>query len=331
MLPRWEPGEALATRKASNACINAVADLVPGLVTGSADLTGNTGVKLDAAATLSADEPSGRQIHYGIREHAMGAVMTGMAQHGGIFPVGGTFLVFSDYMRPAVRLAALGEARVVYSWTHDSVGLGEDGPTHQPIEHLAALRAMPGLRVVRPADANETAMAWRVAIEHDGPTALILTRQSVPVLDGTLGNDGVLSGAYVLDEVGEAGTDLDIVLVGTGSEVNLCVDAARELANDGLSVRVVSMPCWELFDEQDDNYTDDVLPPDVPVLAVEAAATFGWDRWADDVVGLDRFGASAPGGVALKNLGFNVDNVVARARELLGDAVPEELDLEEAP
>lgn len=330
-LPRWEPGEKLATRKASNACLDAVADLVPGLVTGSADLTGNTGVKLGEAATLSADEPGGRQIHFGIREHAMGAVMSGMAEHGGILPVGGTFLVFSDYMRPAVRLAALGNVHVVYSWTHDSVGLGEDGPTHQPIEHLAALRAMPGLRVVRPADANETATAWRVAIEREGPTALILTRQSVPVLEGTAGNEGVLAGAYVLDEVGEPSADLDLVLVGTGSEVSLCVDAAHELAHEGFRVRVVSMPSWELFDEQDDDYTDDVLPPDVPVLAVEAAATFGWDRWADDVVGLDRFGASAPGSVALENLGFNVDNVVARARELLGDASPEGLDLEEAP
>jgi transketolase len=218
-------------------------------------------------------------------------------------------------MRGSVRLAAISEAHVVYSWTHDSVGLGEDGPTHQPIEHLAALRAMPGLRVVRPADANETAQAWRIAVDADGPTALILTRQDLPVLDGTAGNEGVLRGAYAL--VPRA--DPDLVLIGTGSEVSVCLGAAELLEAGGLSVHVVSMPCWELFEVQDERYQDEVLPPDVPTLAVEAAASFGWDRWADDAVAIDHFGASAPGKVALEQFGYTPENVAERARQLLDE------------
>jgi transketolase len=247
--------------------------------------------------------------------------MNGMAGHGGVIPVGGTFFVFSDYMRPAVRLAAISEHRVIYSWTHDSVGVGEDGPTHQPIEHLAALRAMPQLRVVRPADANETVTAWRNAIVHDGPTALVLSRQNLPVLEGTAGNEGVSRGAYVLAERGE-GSEVDqpdLVLVATGSEVWVCLDAADLLAADGLRVRVVSMPCWEDFDQQDEAYQADVLPGEVPTLSVEAGVTFGWDRWADDSVGIDRFGASAPGDVALHELGINAVNVTERARALLDE------------
>jgi transketolase len=231
-LPVFEAGQSVATRVAINQCITATVGMIPGLVAGSADLTGNTGVKLKDVPNQSAQDPGGDQIHYGIREHAMGAAMTGMARHGGVLPVGGTFFVFSDYMRPSVRLAALSEAHVIYSWTHDSVGLGEDGPTHQPIEHLAALRAMPGLRVIRPADANETAHAWRIAVDSDGPTALVLTRQSIPVLDGTAGAfDGVSRGGYVLVEP-EAG-DPDIVLIGTGSEVWVCVDAVAVRAGTG--------------------------------------------------------------------------------------------------
>jgi transketolase len=237
-----------------------------------------------------------------------------MALHGGVLPFGGTFFVFSDYMRPAVRLAAISEAKVVYSWTHDSVGLGEDGPTHQPIEHLAALRAMPGLRLIRPADANETAAAWKVAVGSDGPTGLVLTRQKVPVLEGTAGAP-VERGAYVLVPA----DDPDVVLVGTGSEVAVCVDAAALLGQSGITARVVSMPSWDLFALQSDAYQDEVLPPPVPTLAVEAGTSFGWDQWVDESVSIDRYGASAPGAVALANFGYTPDNVAERARQLISD------------
>jgi transketolase len=217
-------------------------------------------------------------------------------------------------MRPSVRLAALPQAKVIYSWTHDSVGLGEDGPTHQPIEHLAAMRAMPGLRVIRPADANETAMAYRVAIDSAGPTALVLTRQAVPVLEGTAGNEGLRRGAYVLRDPAEPAA---VVLIGTGSEVAVACEAAERLGAEGVPARVVSMPCWELFEEQPPEYRAEVLPEGVPRVSVEAAATFGWSRWADASVGIDRFGASAPGAVALANLGITPEAVVAAARSLL--------------
>jgi transketolase len=311
-LPVWKPGESLATRVAINDCINATIDRIPGLLAGGADLTGNTGTKLKGAEVQSSEHPGGRQIYFGIREHAMGGIMNGMALHGGTIPVGGTFFNFSDYMRGAVRIAAISEAHVVYSWTHDSVGLGEDGPTHQPIEQLAAFRAMPTLRVIRPADANETAQAWQLAVDHDGPTALILSRQKIPVLEGTERSGQVGKGAYVLVE---SDGPPDLVLVGTGSEVGVCVGAAALL--DDVKVRVVSMPSWELFDEQDEGYRTSVLPRDVPRLAVEAAASMGWDRYADASVSIDRFGASAPGNVALENLGFTPENVATRARDLL--------------
>jgi transketolase len=242
-----------------------------------------------------------------------------MAAHQGVTPVGGTFFVFSDYMRPPVRLAAMSDLRVIYSWTHDSVGVGEDGPTHQPIEHLAALRAMPKLRVVRPADANECVGAWKQALAHDGPTALCLSRQDLPVLEGTAGSP-VEQGAYVLATHGpHDGGDVrpDLVLIGTGSEVWVCVDAARALADDGLTVRVVSMPCWEDFEAQGDQVQADVLPPGVPTLAVEAGTSFGWNRWADASVSIDHFGASAPGGVVLEQFGYTSANVADRARSLL--------------
>ena len=315
-LPTWEPGEKVATRKASGACLQALADKVPGLVGGGADLTGNTGTVIKDHGVQSPSEPAGRQIYFGIREHGMGTALNGMAAHGGVLPVGGTFFVFSDYMRPSVRLAAMSEYKVIYSFTHDSVGLGEDGPTHQPVEHLASLRAMPQLRLIRPADANETAVAWRIAVESDGPTALVLTRQNVPVLPGTAGAP-VERGAYVLAEPDEGMPD--VVLVGTGSEVAVCLDAVDLLGADGVAARVVSMPSWDLFAAQDDAYQSGVLPPEVPTLAVEAGASFGWDRWADDSVSLDRFGASAPGAVALTNLGFNPENVATRARQLVND------------
>ncbi len=314
-LPAWKAGESVATRNSMKAALNAVFADVPGLVAGGADLTGNTGTRLDDEPLQSYEHPEGRAIAFGVREHAMGAIMNGLNLHGGVLPVGGTFFVFSDYMRPAVRLAAMSEAKVIYSWTHDSVGLGEDGPTHQPIEQLAAVRAIPGLRVIRPADANESAQALRVAIEHDGPTALILSRQNLPVLEGTaeLGHN-LERGAYVLTESGD---EPDVVLIGTGSEVSLCVEAARLLDDQGLTARVVSMPSWELFEEQDDDYQDSVLGSGAPILAVEAATSFGWARWADDSISIDHFGASGPGPEVLESFGFTPEHVAARAATLL--------------
>jgi transketolase len=313
-LPTFDPGTSMETRVALQKCIDVIADVVPGLVSGGADLTGNTGTKM-SGPQQSRDEPGGRLFAFGVREHGMAATMNGMALHGGVIPVGGTFFVFSDYMRPAVRLAAMSEAHCVFAWTHDSVGLGEDGPTHQPIEQLAAVRAMPFLRVLRPADANETAAALRIAIDGEGASALVLSRQKVPVLDGTSA-EGVARGAYVLRD---AGRDPDVVLIGTGSEVHVCVGAAELLAAEGVRASVVSMPCWDLFEAQDETYQASVLPPDAAILAVEAAASFGWDRWADDSVSIDRFGASAPGEVALAKLGYTPEHVAERARELLAE------------
>jgi transketolase len=315
-LPTWEPGDTIATRHASGKVLSAVVDVVPGLLAGGADLSENTGTLLEGAEVVGTHLFSGRQLHFGVREHGMGSIMNGMSVSG-LLPAGGTFFVFSDYMRPAVRLAALSQYKTAFVWTHDSVGVGEDGPTHQPVEHLAALRAMPNLRVVRPADANETAHAWRLHIDGDGPTAIVLARQSTPVLAGTAerGADGLALGAYVL--VDESGDAPELVLVGTGSEVSLCVAAAATLTSEGRSVRVVSFPCWELFDAQPPEYRSSVLPPRVPTLAVEAGATFGWERYADDVVGIDHYGASAPGGTVLAEFGFTADNVAARARALL--------------
>jgi transketolase len=314
-LPTWAVGEKLATRAAIKSCINATLDVVPGLMSGGADLTGNTGTKLDHAELQSPEHPGGRQIAYGVREHAMGGMMNGMALHGGVLPVGGTFFIFSDYMRGAVRLAALSQAKVIYNWTHDSVGVGEDGPTHQPIEQLASIRAMPGLRVIRPADANETAHAYRIAVDSEGPTALIMSRQNIPVLEGTAERyDDVAKGGYALVSGGD---DPDVVLIGTGSEVWVCVEAAKLLEADGVATRVVSLPSWELFELQDEDYQAEVLGYDTPVLSVEAATSFGWSRWADDSVAIDHFGASAPGGQVLAEFGFTPDNVATRARQLL--------------
>ena len=313
-LPTFNVGEKVATRHAISACLNATLDVVPGVIAGGADLTENTGTDLPHEKRQSLEAAAGRQMRYGIREHGMGGVMVGMARHGGVLPVGGTFFVFSDYMRGSVRLSALSQAKVVFVWTHDSVGLGEDGPTHQPIEHLASLRAMPGLRVIRPADANETAQAWRIAVDSPGPTALVLTRQNVPVLDGTVDGE-VDRGAYVLSEAPRRQPTL--VLVGTGSEVAVCLEAAADLRADGIAVRVVSMPSWDLFAAQPETYRDAVLPPGIPRLSVEAAATFGWERYADASVGIDRFGASAPGAEVLDKLGINPTHVVEQARALI--------------
>jgi transketolase len=311
-LPTWAAGDKAATRVASGQVLQALGEVVPSLLAGGADLTSNTGTVLKGHGVQSADEPGGRQVYFGIREHAMAAAMNGLALHGGVLPVGGTFLVFADYCRAAIRLAAISRARVIYSFTHDSVGVGEDGPTHQPVEQLASLRAMPGLRVIRPADANETAEAWRLAIEHDGPTALILSRQDLPVLDGTAGVS-LSSGAHVIRPAAEP----DVVLVATGSEVHVALAAAEQLAAEGVQAQVTSLPCWDLFAEQAEAVQDSILPPEVPTLSVEAGTSFGWDRWADDSVAIDRFGASAPGDRVLAELGFTPEHVAERARLLI--------------
>ena len=309
-LPSFKEGEAAATRSASGAVLNALAPVIPELVGGSADLAPSTDTNLKDAGHIGPGAFGGRNLHFGIREHAMGAILNGMALHGGLRGYGGTFLVFADYMRPSVRLAALTGLPVVYVYTHDSIGLGEDGPTHQPVEHLASLRAIPNLVVIRPADANETAGAWKVALERTGgPTALALSRQRLPVLRP---GSAVDKGAYVLEDGGH------VVLIGTGSEVSACLEARTLLAETGIAARVVSMPSWELFAEQPASYRDQVLPPGVPSLAVEAGASFGWERWANASVTIDRFGASAPGEVALERLGFSPQNVAQQARALLG-------------
>lgn len=311
-LPKYEPGTSVATRNANNHVIDALVDVVPSLLAGSADLTGNTGTNLDAE-TLTPSQPEGRKLYYGVREHAMGGIANGMALHGGVLPVVGTFLVFADYMRPSVRMAALSKANVVFVWSHDSIGVGEDGPTHQPIEHVASLRAIPDLPVIRPADANEVTQAWKIAIETEGPIAIILTRQNVPVLEGTVRPNQVDRGAYVLIDA----PDPAVVLAGTGSEVQLCVDAAASLAAAGIASRVVSMPCWEIFLDQSESYREQVFPHGTPVVGVEAGISLGWDRWADVTVTIDRFGASAPGNEVMEKFGFNAAAVESAARSLL--------------
>jgi len=315
-LPKFKTGESIATRNAAKTILNSLLPFVPSLIGGGADLTGNTGVEINGTTPFSRSNRTSRQIHFGIREHAMGSIMNGMAAHGGLLPFGGTFFIFSDYMRPAVRLAALSDLHVIYSWTHDSVGVGEDGPTHQPVEHLASLRAMPKLRVIRPADANETVQAWRIAIELGGPTALILSRQNLPVLEGTAELDSVRRGAYVLRDTA---AEPDVVLIGTGSEVQLCIQAADELATTGVGARVVSMPSWELFLEQDDDYQLSVLGEEIPRVSVEAGSTFGWSLWAEANVGIDHFGASAPGAELMEKFGMNVANVIEHVRAVLAD------------
>jgi transketolase len=307
-LPAFQPGEKIATRSASGKVLNALAPAVPELVGGAADLAPSTDTYLNGYGDISCEEFDGRNFHFGVREHAMGSVVNGIALHGGFRPFCATFFVFSDYMRPPIRLAALMELPVVFVFTHDSIGLGEDGPTHQPVEHLASFRAMPGLVVLRPADANETAQAWRVALNRThGPALLVLTRQKLPVLPP--GN--VEKGAYVVED------GQDIVLIGTGSEVSLCLAARDTLAAAGVSARVVSMPSWELFRVQPKEYRDYVLPPGVARLAVEAASPFGWREWADATIGIERFGASAPGEVLFKEFGFTPEDVAARASALL--------------
>ncbi|MEQ8330313.1 MAG: transketolase [Longimicrobiales bacterium] len=311
-----------ATRNWSGKVIQGIAAGLPHFVGGSADLGGSNKTDIKGADSLLPGTPGGRLVHFGVREHAMGSLMNGMCLHGGVRPFGGTFLIFSDYMRPAIRLAALMGQPVVYVYTHDSIGLGEDGPTHQPIEQLAALRAIPGLCDLRPGDAAETEIAWRVAIERtDGPSFLSLTRQKVAVLDrsGPLASaEGLRRGGYVLAEASGGGPD--VILLASGSEVGLALDAREVLEAEGVATRVVSLPSWTLFQEQDAAYRDEVLPPAVTArVSVEAASTFGWSRWVGSAgasVGIDRFGASAPAEVLFEKFGFTVEHVVAAARSV---------------
>ncbi|MCP2255731.1 transketolase [Prauserella aidingensis] len=328
-LPTWEPDEkGVATRKASGQVLNAVADVLPELWGGSADLAESNNTIINGSDSFGPEpastdmftmNPYGRNLHFGVREHAMGSILNGIALHGGTRPYGATFLIFSDYMRPAVRLAALMKAPVTYVWTHDSIGLGEDGPTHQPIEHLSALRAIPGLSVARPADANETAAAWKAALEDiHHPTGLALTRQNVPVLEGT-NADGVAKGGYVLAEASNGNPE--VVLIATGSEVQLAVEARATLEADGVAASVVSMPCVEWFDRQDQAYRDAVIPPTVKArVAVEAGIAQPWHRFVGDggeVVSIEHFGASADYKTLFREFGFTAEAVVAAARRAL--------------
>src|ERR671930_433234 len=327
-LPTFADAKPQATRQASGEVINALAPHMPMLVGGSADLGPSTNTDIKDGGSFEAGSYEGRTVHFGVREHAMGATLTGMSLNGGLIPYGGTFMCFSDYMKPAIRLAALSHVQVVYVFTHDSVGLGEDGPTHQPIEQLAGLRAIPNLYVIRPADVHEVRDAWRLAIlRRHAPTALVLTRQKLPLIDRAgayAPAEGARRGAYTIAEATDAEgktTQPRLVLLSTGSEVSLCLEARERLQKDGTPTRVVSMPCWELFEEHDRAYRESVIPPAVPArLAVEAASPLGWARYtvpAGDRVWLPRFGASAPGATALKELGFNVENVIQRARSLV--------------
>jgi transketolase len=306
LLPTFAQGESIATRVAIQKVFDAVLSGQPGLVSGSADLTGNTGTKLSGQSPMSHATPEGRQIYYGIREHAMGSAMVGLALHGGIYPAGGTFFVFFDYMKPPIRLAALSQAKCLFVFSHDSVGVGEDGPTHQPIEHLAALRAIPNLQVIRPGDANETSQAIRAAYEFDGPTVVVLSRQNLPVVtDGS----AVTHGAGIVHAVDGAP---EAVIVATGSEVHLAIAAAQELGQAGRKVQAVSLPSWDRFEAYRSTHpelAERILPKGVPTVSVEAGSTFGWERYADVCIGIDRFGASAPGAEVLDRLGISVSNV----------------------
>ena len=323
-VPRFEADEgALATRAASGRTLNAIASAVPWLTGGSADLASSNNSRIEGSGNFARGDYAGRNVHWGVREHVMAAASSGMALHGGVRPYAATFFTFTDYARPAIRLAALMRLPVIYVMTHDSIGLGEDGPTHQPIEHLASLRAMPGLVLIRPCDANETAAAWRAAIERrEGPTMLVLTRQALPVLAraGDAGAEGVARGAYVLSP--ERGGSPDAALLATGSEVHVALAAQEALAAEGIDARVVSMPSWELFREQPRAWRDSVLPPEMRArVAVEAGATMGWREWVGDagaVIGLDRFGASAPHREIYERLGLTPANVAEQTKRILG-------------
>jgi transketolase len=336
-LPDFPPDEkGIATRKAAGKVLQALAERVPELIGGSADLNPSTNTVLPNLGDLERPgEPpagvqgaaggpwdySGRNIHFGVREHAMGAIANGLARHGGVIPFTATFLVFSDYMRPPMRLAAMMGCQVVYVFTHDSIGIGQDGPTHQPVEQLMGLRTLPNLTVIRPCDASEAAEAWKAALKNrEGPTVLVLTRQNLPILDRNryASAEGLHRGGYVLWESG-SGTP-DVIIIGTGSEVHVALKAAEELAKEDVNVRVVSLPSWELFEREGQEYREKVLPPGVPKVAVEAGVTLGWERYADVAIGVNDFGASAPGAEVLKRFGITPERVAEEAKRLLGKA-----------
>lgn len=321
-LPTYEAGkDTLATRASSSDMINAISKTVPSLFGGSADLASSNNTMMKEAEDFTKDNKAGRNIWFGVREFAMGAALNGMALHGGLKVYGGTFFVFSDYVRPAIRLSAIMNAPVTYVFTHDSIAVGEDGPTHEPVEQLASLRAMPNLSVVRPADGNETNAAWRLALEAtEQPTALVLTRQGLPTLENTVANayEGVKRGAYVISD---AEHKAEAIILATGSEVSLAIEAQQALKEDNIDVRVVSMPSWDRFEKQDESYKNEVIPADIKNrVAVEMASTLGWDRYVGDagkVIGIDMFGASAPGGTVIEQYGFTVENVVNQVKSLL--------------
>jgi transketolase len=323
ILPEFPADEkGMATRAASGKVLNALAEVLPELMGGSADLEPSNKTWINDEIAFQVGSQEARNMHFGVREHAMGAVVNGMAVHGGLIPYGATFLVFSDYMRGAIRLSALSAYPSIWVFTHDSIGVGEDGPTHQPVEHVASLRVIPNLVTLRPADANETTQAWRFAIKHDrGPVALVLSRQKLPVIDRKIfaSAEELNKGAYVLADLGDDNPDL--ILMASGSEVGLILRAAKNLAAEGVNLRVVSFPSWELFAEQDQAYRDQVLPPGIKNrLAVEAGSSFGWDRWVGDqgrIIGIDKFGASAPGDRVMHEYGFNVAHVIEEALALL--------------
>jgi transketolase len=321
-LPVFKGGpEKLATRKASGKVLNAISDYLPALIGGSADLAPSTNTKLEKYDSFTAINPGGRIFHFGIREHAMGAILNGIALSKCIIPFGATFLIFSDYMRPPIRLAAIMKIRPIFIFTHDSIRLGEDGTTHQPVEQLIGLRSVPNLTVIRPADANETTHAWRVALEHSGgPVALILTRQAIPVIDQEKYTraEELEKGAYILSESEKTP---QIILIGTGSEVQLVIAAQEKLKEENIAARVVSMPSWELFEKQEETYKEKVFPKTLRKrLAVEAGSPLGWCRYVTDegdVMGINQFGESAPGDEVMKEYGFTIENVVKRAKALL--------------
>lgn len=316
-LPDFPADKPLATRSASGKVLDAIAPHLPTLIGGSADLTPSNNTRTGGAVDIAPGKFGGSYIHYGVREHGMGSIMTGLTLHG-LRPYGGTFLIFSDYMRPTIRLAAMMGLPVIYVFTHDSIGLGEDGPTHQPVEHLTSLRAIPNLVVLRPADGNETAAAWKVALNRtEGPTALVLTRQGLPQY--SLAENGLDKGAYILQE--SSGKNPDIILIGTGSEVSIAVEAASLLSDAGINARVVSMPSWELFDAQSKDYQEVILIPGVPSLAVEAGVTLAWGRYlgteSDRVLGIDRYGASAPYKTIYEQYGLTADRLTIEVKNLL--------------
>lgn len=320
-LPVFKVGDDMATRKASGKVLNAIGREIPNLIGGSADLSPSTNTVLDDSGSFSATNYGGRNFHYGVREHAMGAVLNGIALSDYLIPYGATFLIFSDYMRPPLRLAAIMKKRIIMVYTHDSIGLGEDGTTHQPVEQLVGLRSVPNMTVLRPADANETAHAWRVAIEHtDGPVCLIFTRQTVPTIDQEKYGKakGVEQGAYILSD---CDGKPELILIASGSEVHLIVEAQKQLKEENIAARVVSMPSWNLFDKQDASYKENVLPKDVKKrLSVEAGSPLGWHKYVTDegdVLGIDKFGESAPGEQLMEEYGFSVENVVKKAKALL--------------